>query len=127
MRKSSPCSPTWPVTLNNGRSATESPRLPISPSSRLPPMTFPSIRIEGTILSGELLVKLDSADSLGQRPADFGFGSQAKLKDEIVRSWTAAQAFYKAFQHKLEGMKEGTAATSETRNQWIIPLLGLLG
>jgi len=90
-------------------------------------MTFPSIRIEGTILSGELLAKLDSTDSLGQRPADFGFDSQAKLKDEIVRSWTAAQAFYKAFHHKLEGVKEGTAATSETRNQWIIPLLGLLG
>jgi hypothetical protein len=90
-------------------------------------MTFPSIRIEGTILSGELLAKLDSADTLGQRPADFGFNSQAKLKDEIVRSWTAAQAFYKAFQHKLESAKEGTAATSETRNQWIIPLLGLLG
>lgn len=90
-------------------------------------MTFPSIRIEGTILSGELLAKLDAADTLGQRPADFGFDSQAKLKDEIVRSWTAAQAFYKAFQHKLEGVKEGTAATSETRNQWIIPLLGLLG
>ncbi|EEF63337.1 Eco57I restriction-modification methylase domain-containing protein [Pedosphaera parvula] len=90
-------------------------------------MTFPSIRIEGTILSGELLAKLDSADTLGQRPADFGFDSQSKLKDEIVRSWTAGQAFYTAFQHKLTSVKEGAAATSETRNQWIIPLLGLLG
>ena len=90
-------------------------------------MTFPSIRIEGTIVSGELLSKLDSTDTLGQRHGDFGFDSQSKLKDEIVRAWTAGQAFYKAFQHKLEGVKEGTAATSETRNQWIIPLLGLLG
>jgi hypothetical protein len=49
-------------------------------------MTFPSLRIEGTILSGELLAKLDSADTPGQRPADFGLNSQAKLKDEIVRS-----------------------------------------
>lgn len=90
-------------------------------------MTFPSIRIEGATLSGELLAKLDSADTLGQRPADFGFDSQGKLKDEIVRAWTAGQAFYKAFQHKLESVKEGTAATSETRGQWMIPLLGLLG
>lgn len=90
-------------------------------------MTFPSIRIEGSILSGELLAKLDSADTRGQRPADFGFDSQSKLKDEIVRAWAAGQAFYKAFQHKLEGVKEGNAATSETRNQWMIPLLGLLG
>lgn len=90
-------------------------------------MNYPSIRIEGSILSGELLAKLDSTDTRGQRPADFGFDSQGKLKDEIVRAWTAGQAFYKAFQHKLEGVKEGNAATSETRNQWIIPLLGLLG
>lgn len=90
-------------------------------------MNFPSIRIEGSIVSGELLAKLDSTDTRGQRPADFGFDSQGKLKDEIVRAWAAGQAFYKAFQHKLEGVKEGNAATSETRNQWIIPLLGLLG
>ena len=90
-------------------------------------MTFPSIRIEGAILSGDLLAKLDKGDFVGQRPSDFGFDSQAKLKEEIVRAWTAAQAFYTAFQHKLETVKEGAAATSETRNQWIIPLLGLLG
>lgn len=90
-------------------------------------MNFPSIRIEGSIVSGELLAKLDSTDTRGQRPADFGCDSQSKLKDEIVRAWTAGQAFYKAFQHKLDGVKEGNAATSETRNQWIIPLLGLLG
>jgi methylase of polypeptide subunit release factors len=90
-------------------------------------MTFPSIRIEGAILSGELLAKLNSADTRGQRPTDFGFASVGQLKDEIVRAWTAAQAFYSAFQHKLEGAKEGTAGTSETRNQWVIPLLGLLG
>jgi hypothetical protein len=90
-------------------------------------MTFPSIRVEGAILSGELLGKLDAGDFSGQRPADFGFDSPARLKDEIVRAWTAAQAFYTAFQHKLASVKEGAPATSETRNQWLIPLLGLLG
>jgi hypothetical protein len=90
-------------------------------------MSFPSIRIEGAILSGDLLTKLDKGDFTGQRPADFGFDSQPKLKEEIVRAWTAAQVFYTAFQHKLESVKEGNAATSETRNQWMIPLLGLLG
>jgi hypothetical protein len=89
-------------------------------------MTFPSIRIEGAILSGELLTKLDSADTLGQ-PADFSLDSQARLKDEIVRAWTAAQTFYASFRHKLTSVTEGNAATSETRNQWIIPLPGLFG
>ena len=69
-------------------------------------MTFPSIRVEGAILSGELLGKLDAGEFPGQRPADFGFDSPSRLKDEIVRAWTAAQAFYTAFQHKLARVKE---------------------
>ena len=45
-------------------------------------MSFPSIRIEGAILSGDLLAKLDKGDFTGQRPADFGFDSQPKLKEK---------------------------------------------
>ena len=90
-------------------------------------MTFPSIRIEGAILSGELLSRLDSADYRGQKAADFGFDSPSRLKEEIVRSWTDAHAFWKAFQRRVETLKEGATGATETRNQWVIPLLGLLG
>jgi hypothetical protein len=90
-------------------------------------MTFPSIRIEGAILSGELLSRLDSADYRGQKAADFGFDSPSRLKEEIVRAWTDAHAFWKAFQRRVETLKEGATGATETRNQWAIPLLGLLG
>jgi hypothetical protein len=90
-------------------------------------MTFPSIRIEGAILSGELLSRLDSADFCGQKAADFGFDSPSRLKEEIVRAWTDAHAFWKAFQRRVETLKEGATGATETRNQWVIPLLGLLG
>jgi hypothetical protein len=90
-------------------------------------MTFPSIRIEGAILSGELLSRLDSADYRGQKAADFGFNSPSRLKEEIVRAWTDAHAFWKAFQRRVETLKEGATGATETRNQWVIPLLGLLG
>lgn len=90
-------------------------------------MNFPSIRVEGAILSGDVLGKLEAAELPGQRPADFGFDSATRLKDEIVRAWTAAQAYHRAFQHRVEGLKEGATGATETRNLWIIPLLDLLG
>ena len=40
-------------------------------------MNFPSIRIEGAILSPDILGRLD--DAPGQRPADFGLEAQSRL------------------------------------------------
>lgn len=88
-------------------------------------MNYPSIRIEGAILSPDILEKLE--DAVGQKPADFGFDGSVKVKDEIARAWADAQDYWRIFQRRLEGVRMGAAATSETRNLWIAPLLGLLG
>lgn len=88
-------------------------------------MNFSSIRIEGSILSPDILDHLE--DSVGQRPADFGLDSGIKVKDEIVRAWADAQDYWRIFQRKLETLKADSPATTETRNNWIVPLLGLLG
>lgn len=88
-------------------------------------MNFPSIRIEGSILSPDILDRLD--DAPGQRPADFGLESSAKVKDEIARAWADAQDYWRIYNRKLETLKEDSPATTETRNLWIVPLLGLLG
>jgi hypothetical protein len=88
-------------------------------------MNYPAIRIEGGILSPDLLDRLD--DVAGQRPADFGFDSSVKVKDEIARAWADAQDYWRIFQRKLEGLKPDAVATTETRQQWIGPLFSLLG
>jgi hypothetical protein len=90
-------------------------------------MNFPSIRIEGSILSADLLARLESGDLKGQRPVDFGADSPSALKDDIVRAWTHAQAYHRAFRDKLEALKPGATGTTETRNLFVIPLLALLG
>lgn len=90
-------------------------------------MTLPSIRIEGAILSSDILGKLDTGDVSGQRPADFGCRDVSALKEDILQAWTSAQAYYRAFQARMERLPESSPATTETRNLWIIPLLGLLG
>ncbi len=88
-------------------------------------MIYPSIRIEGAILSPDVLDRLD--DLPGQRPADFGLEGTAKVKDEIARAWADAQDYWRIFQRKLESLRADSPATTETRQQWVLPLLGLLG
>lgn len=88
-------------------------------------MIYPSIRIEGAILSPDILDRLD--DAAGQRPADFGLDTGTKVKDEIARAWADAQDYWRIFQRKLETLRLESPATTETRQQWVTPLLGLLG
>ena len=88
-------------------------------------MNYPSIRIEGAILSPDILDRLE--DAHGQRPVDFGFDSSAKVKDEVVRAWADAQDYWRIFQRKMEAVKGDSPATTETRSLWIVPLFSLLG
>lgn len=88
-------------------------------------MSYPSIRIEGAIFSPDILERLEEAP--GQRPADFNLDTGNKVKDEIARAWADAQDYWRIFQRKLDSLKPDSPATTETRQQWIVPLLGLLG
>lgn len=86
-------------------------------------MNYPSIRIEGSILSPDILDRLDDGQP-GQKASDFGFSKDGKVKDEIARAWADAQDYWRIFQRKLETAKDN--ATTETRQNWIVPLFGLL-
>ena len=83
-------------------------------------MTYPSIRIEGQIFSGELLAKLEQSDTPGQRPADFGLPANTKVKDEIAAAWSAAQSYYRAFRTKAEAntpLNQAPSTFSPTKHQ----------
>ena len=91
-------------------------------------MKYPSIRIEGSILSADILDKIEQSELLGQKPKDFGFdGSNVRVKDEIVKAWADAQDMWRIYKRKMEDLDDSKAGTTETRNFWIVPLLGLLG
>jgi len=88
-------------------------------------VNYPSIRIEGAILSPDILERLE--DAPGQRATNFGLDGSARVKDEIARAWADAQDYWRIFQRKLETLRPDSPATTETRQQWVVPLLGLLG
>lgn len=91
-------------------------------------MKYPSIRIEGTILSADILDRLSNEDIPGQKAKDFGLTHKnARVKDEIVRAWADAQDLWRIFISRMERVPENRTGTSETRSFWMVPLLQILG
>lgn len=90
-------------------------------------MSFPSLRLEGSLLSAELLGQLDRSETTGQRPSDFGLPSGKAVKDEIALAWADAQDQWRIYRRKLDALPVDATATSETRHLWMVPLLRLLG
>ena len=90
-------------------------------------MKYSTIRIEGSILSSDILDKLEQGELGGQRPEDFNFESRIKVKDEIARAWADAHDLWRIFSRQRERLGDKGTGTSETRKYWILPLLGILG
>lgn len=90
-------------------------------------MNFPSIRLEGSIFTADLLDAIAREDKHSQKPADFGLDSSMKVKDEIASTWASAKALWTGYQAKIASLREGQTGVSETRNLFILPLLALLG
>ena len=90
-------------------------------------MKFNTIRIEGSILSSDILDKIEQGELGGQLAKDFVFDTSIKVKDEIVKAWADAQDLWRIFQRHRADVAQGATGTSETRKFWILPLLSLLG
>ncbi len=91
-------------------------------------MNFPSIDIQGSILSTDLLAKIRSEQASFQQGKDFHPDlTNGKLKDEISLAWQEAKGQWTIYKSKLARLKEGETGTTETRNFWISPLLTNLG
>jgi hypothetical protein len=90
-------------------------------------MNFPSINIQGNIVSGEILDKLVSEDIKYQTSVDFGLIKGTKVRDEVGLAWASARGYWQAFKLRKERIPEDESGTSETRNFWMLPFLSTLG
>ena len=89
-------------------------------------MKYSTIRIEGSILSADILDKISQEELQGQSSSDFGLSATGKVKDEIARAWADAQDIRRVYKRRKELVSETDYGTSETRKFWIIPLLEML-
>ncbi|MBN1233296.1 MAG: restriction endonuclease [Candidatus Coatesbacteria bacterium] len=104
-------------------------------------MKYNAIRIEGSILSYDILDLLSEGDEQvsHQTSESFGFEKKVKLKEIIIDLWTEAQAHWTIFKrHRERIIEKGKSSisyetgktetgVSETRVYFIEPLLRLLG
>jgi len=90
-------------------------------------MKFNTIRIEGSILSADILDKIEQGELGGQLAKDFGFDSSVKVKDEIVKAWADAQDLWRIFKRRRADVPATATGTSETRRYWMLPLVSLFG
>lgn len=90
-------------------------------------MNFPSIDIQGSVLSADLLGKIRSEQASFQQGKDFNpHFNNAKLKDEISLAWQEAKGQWVIFQSKLKRVDPCETAATETRSFWMLPLLSNL-
>jgi len=90
-------------------------------------MKFNTIRIEGSILSADILDKIEQGELGGQLAKDFGFDLSVKVKDEIVKAWADAQDLWRIFKRRRADVPANATGTSETRRYWMLPLFSLFG
>lgn len=81
--------------------------------------------VKGNLFSAELLE--DLATRQGQTPNDFGLASGSRISNEASRVMSTARNLWIHFQQTKEGLHLEKTGASETRSQWVIPLLGFLG
>jgi hypothetical protein len=91
-------------------------------------MNFPSIDIQGSILSADLLSKIRAEQANFQLDANFNAAyKKGQVKDEISLAWQDTKAQWTIFNNKLKRLKEGETGATDTRQFWIIPLLASFG
>jgi hypothetical protein len=63
----------------------------------------------------------------GQSPRDFNLSDRFKMLDVMSQAWGDARAQWKMFRRRLNDTPANESGTSLTRNQWITPLLSMMG
>ena len=87
---------------------------------------FPPLKIEGSLISADLIDQISDGSAPGQKPADFGL-PRGHLSDEIAAAWSEARTYWLLFQSRADQLSERDTGTSLTRDRWLAPFFSLLG
>ncbi len=90
-------------------------------------MPFSTVRVEGALIPGDILDQIAKGEAVGQRPQDFGLEKNRRLTDEVSTAWQDAVTYWKALSRSLSRLDAEDPVTTQTREQWVLPLLQSLG
>ncbi|MFF1647115.1 Eco57I restriction-modification methylase domain-containing protein [Streptomyces sp. NPDC058240] len=88
-----------------------------------------AVRIEGALLSADLINKIRFADRElpGAAPADYGLPRGVRVEDAASRKWEYLKATYATFLDQLAESGDHTAPAKVTHQEWLGVLLDELG
>lgn len=87
---------------------------------------YPSLHIEGGLISAEVLADIREEKTPGQRGVDFSGEKDQKLLDLVSAAWGDAQERWILFQKQVGRLSETDMGTTQTR-AWVSDFLTLLG
>jgi hypothetical protein len=90
---------------------------------------FSTIRIEGSILPPDLLVRITNSDPGlgGLASTDYHLLPQERLNEAINRSWNRMIGAWSAFRDAVAKLPDEDLKTTSTRERWLLPLFQELG
>lgn len=88
-----------------------------------------TVHTEGGLLPPDLLLRITSADTElgGFEPDDYGLAPSDQLREAAARAWAKAKLDWAAFRGAVSDLPKGESGVTETREQWLLPLLRNLG
>ncbi len=90
---------------------------------------FTTVRTEGGLLPPDLLHRIAAADPDlgGFDPEKYGLQQGDRVGEAASRAWARAKNYWAAFRSATEELPEGESGLTQTRAQWLQPLLRELG
>jgi hypothetical protein len=90
---------------------------------------FATVSTAGLLLPVDLLTRVVESDPdlPGLSPKDYHLRSGERLNEAASRSWNECLAAWKSFRKKFAALPASDAATTLTRDEWLLPLFQELG
>ncbi|MBI4506368.1 MAG: N-6 DNA methylase, partial [Chloroflexi bacterium] len=90
---------------------------------------FTTARSEGGLLPPDLLQRIVGNDPElgGLAPKDYGLAATDRLGEAAARAWAKVKAYWAAFRAATADLPAAESGVTQTRQQWLLPLLRELG
>ncbi len=90
---------------------------------------FPTVHTIGGLLPPDLLQRVAAGDAElgGLAPQDYGLSARERIGEAAARAWARAKGYWAAFRAATQDLPEAESGVTQTRQQWLLPLLRELG
>jgi len=90
---------------------------------------FVTVRSEGGLFPPDLLHRIVGGDQDlgGLTSQDYGLAAADRLGEAAARAWSKAKAYWAAFRAATSDLPASETGVTQTREQWLLPLLRELG